>query len=182
MQQPNMQQQMPGADMEEMDDELEPGTEPATPEEQAQLEQAVQLAEELLFGEGQAGDQIANIVQQSQDITEGIGKATAAAIIAIEKRMGGVIDDAVKWELGREIIAMLAGIAVEYGALAEDEIGDDFLDAVVSHAYSEYLTLKEQLGELDPQQLQATVSEAEQMMGGQQQQQAAPKGRGLLGV
>lgn len=181
MQQPNMQQQMPDDDMDDMDDELEPGTEQATPEEQAQLEQGVALAEELLFGEGQAGDQIAAIVQQSQDITEGIGKAAAAALIAVEKRMGGAIDDAVKWELGREIIAMLAGIAVEYGALAEDEIGDDFLDAVVSHAYSEYLTLKEQLGDLNPEELKATVSEAEQLMNGQSGA-AQPSGRGLMGV
>lgn len=174
--------QQPNDEMMQDDAELEPGSELATPEEQAQLDEAFLLAQEMLYSEGQAGDQVAQLVQQSQDIAEGIGKATATVVIAVEKRTGG-LDDAVKLELSKLVIAELSSLAVEFGALAEDEVDDNFIDAVVSHAYSEYLTMKEALGELDPESLQASVSEAEQEMGMQTGPQPAEQGgAGLLGI
>lgn len=191
MMQQQPQQQMMEEELPEDDMAMDPDAEPATPEEEAQLEQAYGLAQEMLYGEGEAGDQVAKMVQQSQDITEGIGKATATIVIAVEKRSGG-LQDAVKLQLSQLIIAELAGMAVEYGALAEDEVDDSFIDAVVSHAYSEYLTMKEALGELDPAELEASVSEAEQEMGvstrnqqqaqPQQPQQAPQQGAGLLDI
>lgn len=191
MMQQQPQQQMMEEELPEDDMAMDPDAEPATPEEEAQLEQAYGLAQEMLYGEGEAGDQVAKMVQQSQDITEGIGKATATIVIAVEKRSGG-LQDAVKLQLSQLIIAELAGMAVEFGALAEDEVDDSFIDAVVSHAYSEYLTMKEALGELDPAELEASVSEAEQEMGvstrnqqqaqPQQPQQAPQQGAGLLGI
>lgn len=190
MMQQQPQQMMP-EEMPEDDMAMDPNAEPATPEEEAQLEEAFLLAQEMLYGQGEAGDQVAKLVQQSQDITEGIGKATATIVIAVEKRAGG-LQDAVKLELSQLVIAELAGMAVEFGALAEDEVDDSFIDAVVSHAYSEYLTMKEAMGELDPAELESSVAEAEQEMGvstrnqqqaqPQQPQQAPQQGAGLLGI
>lgn len=170
------------------EEELPEGETQATEQEQQMLEDAFALAIEMIHGEGQSGDAIAQTVLQSQDISEGIGNATATVIIGVEKRTGGLPDD-LKLALAQEVIAELSGLAVEAGALAEDEVDDSFIDAVVSHAYSHYLELKEQMGELDPAELEASVAEAEQEMGistrNPQPQQPPPaqqQGAGLLGI
>jgi hypothetical protein len=183
-----MMQQQP---QQMMPEEMPDGEVQATEQEQEMLEQAFALAIEMIHGEGQSGDAIAQTVLQSQDISEGIGNATATVIIGVEKRAGGLPDD-LKLALAQEVIAELSGLAVEAGALAEDEVDDSFIDAVVSHAYSEYLTMKEAMGELDPAELEASVTEAEQEMGvstrnqqqaqSQQPQQAPQQGAGLLGI
>ena len=161
-------------------------TEEATPEEQDQYEDASLAAMEMIHGDA-AGDQIAEIVLQANDVTQGVGKAVAMVIIGVEKSMGGLLDD-VKMELAQDVTTELIGLAVDAGALAEDEVGDDLIDAVVSHAYSEYLTFKETLGELDPAELESSVSQAEQAMGMQSparqemaQQQPQPPQQGLMG-
>ena len=181
-----MMQQQPQQQM--MEEELQDGEVQATEQEQEMLEQAFALAIEMIHGEGQSGDAIAQTVLQSQDISEGIGNATATVIIGVEKRAGGLPDD-LKPALAQEVIAELSGLAVEAGALAEDEVDDSFIDAVVSHAYSHYLELKEAMGELDPAELEASVAEAEQEMGvsirNQQPPQQPPaqqQGAGLLGI
>jgi hypothetical protein len=162
----------------------------ATPEEQAMLEQAVDLGMQAIHGEGQSGDNIAQMVLNAQDVTEGIGQAAATVLIAVEKQMQ--VPDDMKIALAQEIIGELAELAVAAGALSEDEVNDEWIDAVVSHAYTSYISTKEAMGELNPQELEANVSEAEQLMGtsvrsgGQQQpapaQPQQQQGRGLLGV
>ena len=154
----------------------------ATPEEQAMLEQAVDLGMQAIHGEGQSGDNIAAMLLDAQDITEGIGKAAATVLIAIEKQMQ--VPDDMKIALAQELIAELAELAITAGALSEDEVTDQWLDSVISHAYSNYISTKEAMGELDPEQLKATVSENEQLLGvsAGTKQKPAPKGRGLLNV
>lgn len=159
----------------------------ATEEEQAMLEQAVLLGLQAIHGEGQSGDNIASMVLNSQDITEGIGQAAATVLIAVEKQMQ--VPDDMKVALSQEIIAELAELAIAAGALAEDEVTDEWIDAVVSQGYTTYISTKEAMGELNPQELEANVAEAEQLLGtsvrgGQprQPQQAQQPGRGLLGI
>lgn len=154
---------------------IEQGAVQATPEEQAMLEQAVDVALDMIHG-NQAGDQIASMVLNAQNVTQGLGKAIATVLIGVEKKMGGIPDD-MKLALAQEITAELVELAVNAGAVAEDEVRDDFIDEVVSHGYSEYLTIKEQMGELDPNELQASVAEAEQLVGG-----AQPQSQGLMGA
>lgn len=174
---------------EEEQQQLGQGEVQATEEEQQQLEQLMGVAIEIIHGEGQTGDQVAKMVLESQDITVGIGGATSAVLIAAEKAVGAIPDD-MKIQLALEIVAELSGLAVEAGALAEDEVDDSFIDGVVSNAYSSYLSTKESMGELDPAELEQSVSEAEQLMGtsvrggGQnqpQQEQSATQG-GLLSM
>jgi len=89
--------------------------------------------------------------------------------------------------LAQEVLAELAGLAVEAGALSEDEVSDEWIDSAVSQAYSNYLSMKESMGELNQQELEASVSEAEKSMGisvrNQQANQPKPqqKPSGLLG-
>ena len=157
---------------------LQQGEELATPEEQQQLEALYDMGIDIIHSEGQVGDQIANMVLQAQDVSMGIGGAASALLIAIEKK-AGMIPDEIKLQLAQELIAELTGLAVEAGALAEDEVNDGFIDAVASHAYSSYITTKESMGELNPQELEASVKEAEELMGtsargGQPQQPQQP--------
>ena len=174
MQQEPMQDEMP--------DELAGDEVQATEQEQQLLEEAAAVAMSVIHNPDQAGDNIAQMVLESQDITEGIGRAAATTLIATEKQMQ--IPDDMKVALSQEIIAELAELAVQAGALADDEVDDGFIDAVVSHAYSSYLETKEAMGELDESELAAQVGEAEELMGGQpgaaQPQQPQPQQRGLL--
>lgn len=167
-------------------EQLEPGQVQATEEEQAQIEQLFNVSLSIIHGEGGTGDKIARLVLDNQDITAGIGGAASAVLIATEKQVGKIPDD-MKIQLALEIIAELSELAVQAGALSDEEVDDNFIDAVVSQAYTAYLTAKEAMGELDPQELEQTVSEAEQLMGtsvrnGQQAQPTpqAPTQGGLL--
>lgn len=168
------------ADLQQASEQLGEGEVQATEEEQQQLEQYMGVALEVIHGEGPSGDQIAKMVLESQDVSMGIGNATSAVLISVEKQAGAMPDD-IKIQLALEIIAELSGLAVEAGALAEDEIDDSFIDGVVSNAYSSYLSTKESMGELDPAELEQSVSEAEQITGtsvrgrGQQPQQQQPQ-------
>jgi len=81
--------------------------------------------------------------------------------------------------LGQEITAELCELAIEAGALSGDELNEQMLDAIVSHATSQYLELKEQLNELDKDQLQSSVGEMKSFVqrgGGTE----APEKQGLL--
>lgn len=166
------------------------GDEQATDEEQQALEQAFDIALEMIHGDGQAGDQIASMVQNSQDIVQGIGQAVATVLIGVEKKAGGLADD-MKIQLATEIAGELTELAVNAGALSEDEVNDAFIQEMIQAAYAAYIEFKESMGELDPQELEASVADAEQVMGGSVRNQAQgqampqqqqPQGRGLLGV
>ena len=153
---------------------LEQGEEMATPEQQQQLESLYNMGIDIIHGEGQVGDQIANMVLEAQDVSVGIGSAASALLIAIEKKAGNVPDE-IKLQLAQELIAELTGLAVEAGALAEDEVNDVFIDAVASHAYSSYVSTKESMGELDPKELERAVQEAEGMTDTSVRRNAAPQ-------
>lgn len=152
----------------------------ATPEEQAQLEQAFSAALEVIHATGKAGDNIVSMVMEAQKVEQGIGQAVATVLITVEKKMQ--LTDDVKLALAEEITNELLSLAIEAGALAEDEVTDQMTDAIASHAMSTYLSIKEQLGELNKDELAANVQEAQGFMGmGQQQKPAAPaQGGGLL--
>lgn len=171
---------------EPVDEIVDEQTVDATPEEQDQYEDASLAAMDMIHGDA-AGDQIADTVLQAQDVSQGIGKAVAMVIIGVEKSLGGLFED-VKLELAQDVTEELMNLAAEAGALAEDEIDENLLDAVVSHAYTEYLKFKETLGELDINELEASVSQAEQAMGiqsparRQMSQQRTPAPQGLMGA
>lgn len=150
----------------------------ATPEEQAQLEQAFSAALEVIHATGKAGDNIVSMVMDAQKVEQGIGQAVATVLITVEKQMQ--LTDDVKLALAEEITNELATLAVEAGALAEDELNDQMTDAIASHAMSAYLSMKEQLGELDKDELAANVQEAQGLMGQQQKPAAPAQGGGLL--
>lgn len=136
----------------------EGGDEPATPEEEQQLKDSTNVAMLIIHGEGEQGDRIAKLVLDNQDIAKGVGDAVSTVLIATEKQVE--FNDDVKMMLSMEIFIEITKLAVEAGALAEDEINEAFIDASLSHAYTTYLTTKETMGELDPNELQQSVSDA----------------------
>jgi hypothetical protein len=152
----------------------EPEEEQASEEEQAQLEQAYGLAQELLYGEGEAGDQVAQLVQQADDIAEGIARAAATTVVAVEKRTGGLSED-VLTELTALVVADLVELAVEYGAISEDGVTDEFVESIAGMAFAEYGNIHQQMGDMGQQQPEP---QPEQMQPQPQPQQ----GGGLLGI
>lgn len=151
----------------------------ATPEEEAQLEQAFDAAIKVIHAPGKAGDNIASMVLDAQQVQQGIGQAVATVVITVEKQMK--LTEDVKLALAERVTDELVALAIKAGALAEDEVTDQMTDALASHAMSTYLTLKEQLGELDQNELSANVQEAQAFMGQQQKPAAEPaKSGGLL--
>jgi hypothetical protein len=154
------------------------GEEQATPEEEAMLEQAISLAMGIIHGEGKAGDSIAKMVLDAQDVMQGLGIATATVVIGVEQQMQ--IPDDMKLALAEVVLDELVTLAIDSGAVAKDEITDEATDQIVSHAYSNYLSTKEAMGELDPEQLKTSVAEAEQTMPARQSGQQPEQPKGLL--
>ncbi|MEJ6520338.1 hypothetical protein PQI64_11335 [Shewanella bicestrii] len=150
-----------------------------TPQEEKQLAEAMKVAQVIIHGEGQTGDQIAAMIKDSEDIAKGIGNAIATVIIAVSKQME--FSDDIKLIFAMEIFFELSGLAVEAGALANDEINDQFIDTAISQAYSAYISTKEAMGELDVNELRQSVEDATkegQELGivPKQGEQPAPKG------
>lgn len=141
-----------------VDTNLDEGETPATKEDEQQLEEATNVAMSIIHGEGEQGDRIASLVLDNQDIAKGVGDAVATVLIAVSKQME--YSDDVKIMLSMEIFVEITELAINAGALSADEIDESFIDASLSHAYTTYLTTKEAMGELDPEELQASVSEA----------------------
>lgn len=131
---------------------------PASPEEEQQLQQATEVALDMIHKEGAAGDNIAAMVLKSRDIAKGVGQATAVVVIGVEKTIQ--LSDDVKLALAEEVVDELVGLAIEAGALAEDEVTEEFVDQAVSNAYAQYMQAKEAIGELNQQQLAASVESA----------------------
>lgn len=150
----------------------------ATLEEQTQLEQAFDIAIEVIHAPGKAGDNIASMVLDAKQIQQGIGQAVATVLATVEKKIQ--LSGDVKLALAEEITNELASLAIEAGALSEDELNDQMIDAIVSHAMSAYLSLKEQMGELNQDELSTTVQEAQAVMGQQQKPEAPAQSGGLL--
>lgn len=160
-----------------------------TPQEETLVTEALNIALNVIHGEGKTGDDIAKLVLESPDVSEGIGMAISTVLLITEKQIQ--IPEELLMVLGTQILVEIADLAIEAGAMAEDELNEQFVDRVVSKAYTSYLTAKESMGELDPQHLKQSVSEAETMgesMGmntrnpkqAPQQQQAPNQAQGLL--
>lgn len=141
---------------------MQQGEVQATPEEEAQLEQAFDIAIEVIHAPGKAGDNIASMVLDAKQIQQGMGQAVATVLITVEKKMQ--LTDDVKLALAEQITDELAAMAIQAGAIAEDELNDQMIDAIVSHATSAYLSMKEQLNELNQEDLEANVNEAKAFM------------------
>lgn len=129
-----------------------------TPQEEKQLAEAMKVALVIIHGEGQTGDQIAAMIKDSEDIAKGVGNAIATVIITVGKQME--FSDDIKLIFAMEIFMELSALAVDAGALAEDEINDQFIDTAISQAYSAYISTKEAMGELDVNELKQSVDDA----------------------
>ncbi|WP_351122533.1 hypothetical protein [Shewanella sp. T24-MNA-CIBAN-0130] len=129
-----------------------------TPEEDQQVNEAMQIADVVIHGDGKTGDDIAKLVLESQDVATGIGTAIATVILIVSKQMD--LADDLLMTLGTYLLVEISDLAINAGAMSEDELTKDFIDTVVSKAYSSYLTAKEGMGELDKDQLAQSVAEA----------------------
>lgn len=141
----------------------------ASPEEQQLFDQATAMVDDLLFGEGPLGDQVAKIVAADKDVMIGIGKATATVLLAVEQKMQ--IPEDMKLPLAQEIVEDLADMAVKVGAVGEDEITEDTLKQIVDAGTAEYLRLADATGKLDHTKLQQDIAATQQEMAPQPEQE-----------
>lgn len=141
----------------------------ASPEEQQLFDQANAMVDDLLFGEGPLGDQVAKIVAADKDVMVGIGKATATVLLAVEQKMQ--IPEDMKLPLAQEIVEDLVDMAVKVGAVGEDEITEDTLKQIVDAGTAEYLRLADATGKLDHTKLQQDVAATQQEMAPQPEQE-----------
>lgn len=142
---------------------MQPTEVQATPEEEAMLQQATDVALEIIHGEGVTGDEIAKIVLEAPDVIQGLGQATATTVLAVEQKMQ--LSDDVKLELAYEVMAELADLAIQAGALGQDELTAETVEKAVQYALAQYIELQEATGQLDPAALQASVQDAQQIAG-----------------
>lgn len=133
-------------------------SEEVTPEEEAQISKALEVALTVIHGEGKTGDEIARLVLETENVADGIGGAIATVLLIVSKKLQ--FSDDIKLIVAQEIFMELTSLAVDAGALSEDEINDEFVDRAVSKAYTNYLTAKESMGELDPNELKMSVEQA----------------------
>ncbi len=141
---------------------------PASAEEEQQLQQATEVALDMIHKEGAAGDNIAAMVLKTDDVVKGLGQAIATVVLGVEKQIQ--FGEDVKLALAENVAEELVNLAIQAGAIAEDEVSDAFIDKVVSHAISQYMSMKDALGELDQGALQAGVDEAQAMVPQKKQQ------------
>jgi hypothetical protein len=142
---------------------MQPTEVQATPEEEAMLQQATDVALEIIHGEGVTGDEIAKMVLSAADVIQGLGQATATTVLAVEQKMQ--LSDDVKLELAYEVMAELADLAIQAGALGQDELTAETVEKAVQYALAQYIELQEATGQLDPAALQASVQDAQQIAG-----------------
>jgi hypothetical protein len=76
------------------------------------------------------------------------------------------IPEDMKLALAQEVVGELFEIAVQIGAIAEDEVDDAAMEKTISAATSEYLRLSDEMGTLDPAKLEADIESTKQAMGG----------------
>ena len=139
----------------------------ATPEEEAQLEEAELLSLEMIHGE--QGEQISNIVMQAQDPLQGIGEAAATVVVGVDQRLGGLFP-AVAYEILDGAAEELAGLAAEAGIIPPElddqqsemvaQVAGQTLDHLMQSVHGE------QQAQMEPQQPQMPQQGGLMQMGG----------------
>lgn len=154
-----------------------PGTQPGqneeqvTPEEQAAYEYYSAVAQEFLLAD-ETAQYIGQFFQES-DPVQALGKVAAIVYARIDeqnKDKGGVPDE-VAMDVIEDIITTLLDVALSRGYIDEamvDQGGEQLLEQIFNTAYTEYMQIKEQVGELNPEEEAAKYQELVQSDVGQQ--------------
>lgn len=121
------------------------GSEDASPEEQAQYEQLLEVALTSVHDD-QTGDLIFQMVTESDSIPRGIARAVVTILERLSVDTNGALMDSVRLELGEDLVEEIVDLLIRSGRLTEADVTDEFIENVVNLAYEEASKLKDMQG------------------------------------
>lgn len=148
-------------DLSQIEQDIE--TEDASPEEQAEYEQAYDAAMRALHS-GKTAKNTVNRVLNGKTPQEGVANAVFVLIRKTEEQMKG-LSDAVKIQIGEDLVDEVLSLMVETDRMSEGEITDEFISEVVNTIYQKYVEDAEQRGTLDTDKIAQDVNESAEAMG-----------------
>jgi polyhydroxyalkanoate synthesis regulator phasin len=148
-------------DLSQLEQDIE--TEDATPEEQAEYEQAADVALRALHS-GKTAKNTVNRVLNGKTPQEGVANAVFVLIRRTEEQMKG-LSDAVKIQIGEDLVEEVLDLMVESGRMTEGEVTDEFISEVVNNIYQTYVEDAEQRGSLDTDKISEDVNQGAEMLG-----------------
>jgi len=158
-------------------------SEEATPEEEAQYEEAFDFALRSLHSGEVAKNTVARVLN-AQTPVKGIAEAVFVLVRRTEVQLDG-IDDSVKIQIAEDLLEEILELMVESGRMTEGEITDEMIEQITIELYQTYAKDAEQRGTLDEDKIREDVEAGEgikqpQGMNAMSNQEA--KTRGLMDV
>lgn len=148
-------------DLSQIENEI--GTEEATEEEQAEYEKAYDVALRSLHSGEVAKNTVARVLN-AETPQEGVANAVFVLIRRTEEQLKG-LSDAVKIQIGEDLVEEVLSLMVESGRMSEGEVTDEFISEVVNTIYQKYVEDAEQRGTLDTDVIEQDVSEGAKAVG-----------------
>lgn len=131
----------------------------ASPEEQAQYEQFVNKAYELIYAQGEANPAILKSLEGNGDPIDGLANTAAMVVLRVEEAAeasGAQLADGVVYNAGIEILEDLASLARTAGI---HEFDEKDTEAALYRALDVYRAFKEGAGGIDQQKYQAELGQ-----------------------
>ena len=139
-------------------------TEEATPEEEQEYEQALDVALRALHSGGTAKKTVGRVLN-GETPAKGVARAVFVLLRRVEEELGG-LSDAVKIQIGEDLVMEILELMVASDRMKESEIDDQLIEDVVKEVYALYTSDAEQRGALDSQSVAADAQEGRAMMEG----------------
>jgi NTP pyrophosphatase (non-canonical NTP hydrolase) len=128
----------------------------ATPEEEGERQELFAMAATLIHGE-KTSDAIYRIMEAAPDPMQGLAMAAATVLVKVEGEVGEV-SDAVKMQLGEDILEELLDLALAGGIVDESQLDDAAGDRLAAQVMKAYTKMREQSGRpFTPDEAAATL-------------------------
>jgi|GEM_PF-3797633 len=137
------------------------GSEDASPEEEQQYQQAYEYALQSLHT-GEVSKNTVGRVANAKSVASGVAEAVFVILRRTEVHMEA-LDDAVKIQLGEDLVTEVLALMVDSERIPEGEINDKLIEDIVTQLYTMYAKDADERGELDPSKVQEDVDAGMQM-------------------
>lgn len=135
--------------------EQQVGVENASEEEQAQYEQAYELAMRSLHS-GKTAQNTVGRVLNAKSTSSGVAQAVFVLLRRTEVQLKGM-DDSVKMQLAEDLVQEVLELMAESERLQESEITDQLIEDIVKELYVIYTQDAEDRGALDENKIREDV-------------------------
>ena len=129
--------------------------EDASPEEEAEYEQAMEVAMTALNSGSVAKNTVSRVLN-AENPAKGVAEAAFVILRKTEVELGS-LSDAVKVQLGEDVIIEILGLMVDSERMQEGEVTDEMMEEIVTTLYTMYSQDAEQRGALDPETIRADL-------------------------